>query len=147
MPSMLLGNELMPYLRYSHGIYNTLVILFFIYQGWLGIKIRKERLVGKQPTFLIIKRHRKFGQVLVPLSVFGYLAGVTIVYIRTGLIFEYPLHFINGSVIILLSIATFFISRRIKGRNPSWRTKHFAVGICIIILYFFQAFLGVGILF
>jgi len=103
-------------------------------------------LEGK-PTFLIIKRHRKFGPVLVLLSVFGYLAGATIVYLHTGHIFEYPLHFINGFVIILLNIATFFISIGIKGRNSLWRTLHLAVGVCIIILYFIQAFLGIGMLF
>jgi hypothetical protein len=137
----------MSYLRYIHGIYNALIILLFLYQGWTGLKIRRERMQGKPPTVRIIKRHRKLGPVLVLLGVLGYLAGPTFLYLRIGHIFEYPLHFINGSLIVLLIITTFFISKRIKGRESPWRTPHLAVGICIIVLYFFQAFLGIGILF
>ncbi|MEW6584159.1 MAG: DUF4079 domain-containing protein [Nitrospirota bacterium] len=137
----------MLYLPYIHGIYNALIISLFVHQGWLGLKIRRERIQGKPPTVRIIKRHRKLGPVLVPLGVLGYLAGPIFLYLRRGNILEYPLHFINGSVIVLMIIATFFISKKIKSRESPWRTPHLAAGVCIIALYLLQAFFGIGILF
>jgi hypothetical protein len=137
----------MIYLRYIHGIYNSLIILLFLYQGWLGLRIRRERIQGRPPTSRIVRRHRKLGPMLVPLGVFGYLAGPAILYLRTGHIFEYPLHFVNGSVVVLLIMATSFISKKIKGRESPWRTPHLVAGIFVLALYIVQAFLGIGVLF
>jgi len=143
----LIDRLIISYLKYIHGLYNILVILLFLYQGWIGLRIRRERIRGTAPTVKIIKRHRRFGPILSLLGISGFFAGLTVVYLDEGHFFEHPLHFIIGLVIILLVIATFSISRRIRGRDSHWRTPHFALGVIIICLYLFQAFLGIGILF
>lgn len=142
-----MNNTLIPYLKYVHGLYNTFVILLLIYHGWLGLKIRKERISGKPPTVNIIKKHRKIGPILSFVGIAGFLAGLFLVYLDKGHIFEYPQHFLTGLAIAFSIITTFSISRKIRGRESSWRTLHFIFGIIIVSLYFFQVFLGIGILF
>lgn len=70
--------------RVLHGAYNTLVALAFLYQGWLGLKIRKAEKSGDTKDFGVIKRHRGNGPVLVLLGILGYLAGATLIYIDKG---------------------------------------------------------------
>jgi hypothetical protein len=135
--------EILPYL---HGAYNMLVILLFIYQGWLGMIIRKERLAGRPPVVRITKRHRKFGPVLALMGIFGFFAGVNIVYINYGLLIVYDLHFYTGIVISSLIIATFFISKKIKRNDLLWRTLHLYAGFVIISFYFIEAYIGIRML-
>jgi len=132
---------------YAHGLYNTVAFLLFVWQGWLGAKIRIERFTGSPPTITVIKRHRKFGSLTALLGIAGFLSGVFIVYFSKGHILDKPLHFIAGSVLTLLIIAAFFLSRKIKGRSSPWRTPHFAAGTAIICLYIIQIYLGIRILF
>lgn len=137
-----MSKELISYLKLLHGAYNTVVISLFIYQGILGLRIRKSE---KKP-FHIIRRHRKIGPVIVILGILGFIAGMTVVFLDSGRIFKYPFHFITGLTIVFLIITTFIISRKIKGPETYWRNRHYALGILIICLYFVQAFLGLGIL-
>ncbi len=137
-----MNKEIISYLKLLHGAYNTLVICLFVYQGSLGLRIRRS----ETKPFHIIKRHRKTGPVAAALGAAGFIAGVTIVYLDTGRILKYPLHFITGLVIVSLIITTYLISKKIKGPDKYWRNRHFALGILIICLYFIQAFLGLGIL-
>jgi hypothetical protein len=134
------------YLRFVHGFFNAAVLLLFVCQGYLGLRIRKNRKTGKQAP-QVNRRHRKVGPFLAVLGVFGFLAGKTLVYIDHGHFFEHALHYITGAIIVLSIIATFFISRKIKGADLEWRNLHFRVGVFVICLYFVQAFLGAGILF
>jgi hypothetical protein len=53
---------------------------------------------------------------------------------------------IVGSCIALLIIATFIISKKIKGPESLWRTPHFMIGLFILLLYIVQIYLGLGIL-
>ena len=140
-------HSIIPYLSYTHGAFNLLVFLAILYQGWLGLKIRKERTSGKPPTFTLIRLHRKLGPILVLLGIAGFLAGAGLVYSDKGHILEYPLHFFTGLAITFLLIATFFISLRIKGRISPWKTPHFFTGIIITGLYIVQILLGLDILF
>jgi len=137
-----MSKELIANLRLVHGAYNTVVILLFIYQGTLGLRIRRSE---KKP-FHIIRRHRKIGPVIAVLGITGFIAGMTVAFLEWGHILKYPLHFITGLTIVSLIITTFIISRKIKGPDPYWRNRHFALGILIIFLYLVQAFLGLGIL-
>ncbi len=137
-----MSKELIANLRLVHGAFNTVVILLFVYQGILGLKIRRSE---KKP-FHIIRRHRKTGPVLAVLGITGFIAGMTIAFLEWGHILKYPLHFITGLTIVSLIITIFIISRKIKGPDPYWRNRHFALGILIIFLYLVQAFLGLGIL-
>ncbi len=134
------------YLKLGHGLFNTLVMLLFVNQGWLGLKIRKERKGGLPKDFTIIKKHRGRGPIFVLFGILGFLAGVTLVYMDNARILEFPAHFVTGACISLLLITTFLISRGIKGPESSLRTIHFVIGISILCLYLFQIFLGLNIL-
>jgi hypothetical protein len=134
-------------LKYMHGIYNSFIILLFLYQGWLGILIREGRISEKSFSLDNTKRHRKFGPILALLGITGFFAGMTIVYLHEGKIIEHPLHFFNGLIIVVSIMTTFIISRKITTRESSWRTPHFIIGIMILCLYLIQALLGIGMIF
>ena len=135
-----MSRELIEYLKIIHGSFNTLVLLLFLYQGILGLRIRKS---GRNDY---IKKHRQIGPVAALLGISGFFAGMTVVYLDAGKILKYPLHFMTGLIIASLIITTYLISRKIKGQDKYWRNRHYAVGILIILLYFVQAFLGLGVL-
>jgi len=139
--------HVVPYLKYAHGFFNGFVILLFLYQGWLGFKIRQNRLDGNPPEVTFVKRHRKFGPFLAILGISGFAGGIGVAYLSEGEILEYPLHFLTGLTISSLIIVTFLISRKIKGRESAWRNIHYIIGIVIICLYIFQAYLGIGMIF
>lgn len=141
----MISREIIPYLKLIHASFNTTVFLLFIYQGWAGLKIRKNRKAGVQ-DFKIIKRHRKMGPVLALMGGAGFFAGLTITYIDIGRLLIYMPHLINGIAIISLITAAFLISRQIRASEPQWRTAHLAIGILIVSLYLIQAFFGLGIL-
>jgi Protein of unknown function (DUF4079) len=140
-------HSLLIYLGYGHGLYNIVVIMLFLFQGWLGIKIRNGRISGNPLEVKFVRRHRKFGPFIAILGIFGFTGGIATAYLSEGEIFEYPLHFLTGMTISSLIIITFMVSRKIRGRESTWRTIHYYIGLMIISLYFFQAFLGIGILF
>jgi hypothetical protein len=56
----------MEYFKLAHGTFNSLVMLLFIRQGWLGLQIRKNRLSGT-PLVPAIKRHRRTGPIAAAL--------------------------------------------------------------------------------
>jgi hypothetical protein len=134
------------YLRLLHGSFNTIVALLFLYHGSLGWRIRKERKRGGERNPKIIRRHRKEGPIFAVLGVAGYFAGAGLILIDKGHLFEFPAHMIVGSCIALLIITTFIISKKIKGPDSFWRTPHFVIGLFILLLYFIQIYLGLGLL-
>jgi hypothetical protein len=133
-------------LRIGHGAYNTVVVLALITQGWLGLRIRRERKAGGARDFDVVRRHRSRGPLLVLLGILGYVAGAVLIGIDKGHFFEYPLHNIVGAGIVILLAATFFIAREIKGPESPWRIRHLLVGIGIVCLFLVQLFLGLNIL-
>lgn len=137
-----MSKELILYLKLLHGGFNSLVIMLFVYQGILGLKIRRSE---TKPVH-IVRRHRKTGPIIAVLGALGFIAGMTVVFLDTGRILKYPYHFIVGLIIVSLIFTTYLISKKIKGPDPYWRNRHFALGILIICLYFIQAFLGLGVL-
>lgn len=142
----MIAKEWIDLLRVLHGAYNALIALAFLYQGWLGLKIRKARKGGGAKDFGAIRRHRGNGPVLTLLGVLGYAAGVTLIAIDKGLVFEYPVHHLAGLAIVILLAATFLVSRKIQGPVSSWRTPHFLLGLAILGAYLVQLFLGINIL-
>jgi len=132
-------------MRYFHGLYNVAIFSAFVYQGWMGWKIRQERLAGtSQGAF--VGRHRRNGPILALLAVLGYLAGNALVYLDTGHLYAYPFHAANGAGIVVLVLAAYLMSRRIRGAASPWRTPHLAAGVLILSLYVIQAALGLAIL-
>lgn len=138
--------EFIEYLKLGHGLFNSLMMLLFGIQAWLGLKIRRKRKTDGQKDFTVIKKHRGRGPVLAMMGIAGFLAGVTLVYVDKGHILEFPGHFVTGASISFLLITTFLISRKIKGPDPLLRNIHFTIGITILCLYLFQMFLGLNIL-
>jgi hypothetical protein len=135
------------YLRIAHGLINFTIVLCFIIQAWLGLQIRKQRSAKKELPFAIIRRHRKFGPILVLAGVLGFFSGWFLIYFDSGHLFKYPLHSITGLVIALLLLVTYAISRSIRAGASLWRERHYRLGLLIVCLYGIQAFLGIGILF
>ena len=138
--------QLIGYLRLLHGAFNLFVMMFFIYQGRTGLRIRKERDKGIV-TPSLIKKHRTAGPVLAVLGLLGFISGIVIVLFHFATVVKYPLHLAVGSALALCIAATYRISRGIKVHEPQWRTLHFAFGLGILNLYAAQVFLGFGILF
>jgi hypothetical protein len=141
-----LNDSVLPYLRYFHGLYNLFVILLFFYQANLGLRIRRDRVAGKPLTIGAIRKHRRLGPFLPVLAVAGFLAGAGIVYLDDGRVFVRPFHFLTGLVIILLVCTTFLLSTKIRSSNAEWRDAHFVVGLLILCIYLFQAYLGLDLL-
>ncbi|MBE0558086.1 MAG: DUF4079 domain-containing protein [Proteobacteria bacterium] len=142
----MIPKEWLDVLRIGHGAYNALVAVAFAYQGWLGLKIRRERKAGRARDFDVVKKHRSRGPLLALLGILGYVAGAVLIYLDKGHFFEYPLHNLVGLGIVTFLTATFFIAREIKGPESPWRTRHGIVGIGILCLYLVQLFLGLNIL-
>jgi len=142
---MMIDKQLIAYLKLLHGLYNSIVFIMILYQGFLGLRIRREKRSGRIYPH-DIKKHRKLGPILTFVSPIGFFAGIAIVYLDYGHIFEYPLHFIIGFFIMLSVFMTFLISRRITVTDDLWRNRHYILGIMIIFFYVIQIALGLGIL-
>ena len=147
MQYLLIDRHLLAPLRLVHGVFNACVMLFFFYHAKLGLTIRRARTAKAPLPFPTIKRHRKIGPLLALAGGAGYCAGLILVLIDTGKVWEYPPHLLTGSLIVILLIVTFDISRKIKGQESPLRTPHAYIGIAILFLYVVEVFLGIGVLF
>lgn len=139
-------HSVLPYLKYAHGFFGGLVLLLFLYQGWMGLKIRNRRRSSTPADVTMVRGHRKLGPSLPVLVLFIFFGGISALYLSWGEYFEYPLHFVNGLTILILSITTFLISKKIRGRDATWRNIHYFAGLVILSLYFLQAYLGIRML-
>jgi hypothetical protein len=139
-------NEYLDVLKILHGSYNTLVMFLFFYQGLIGLKIRRERIQGKTRNFSLIRKHRKAGPILAILGILGFFLGLALVQIDKGHLVQYPLHFLVGLLLVALIVLMYFISRKIKGLESSFRAYHFAMGLLLMVLYIVQVFIGLDVL-
>ncbi len=105
--------QLIGYLRFIHGALNLGAAIFFIYQALTGLKIRRERAAGVIAPSLI-RKHRTAGPVFAVLGLFGFVSGMTIVFIHFGVLVKYLLHFAVGLALVFCLIATYAVSRRIR---------------------------------
>lgn len=143
--SGMVDDWIIAYLRYAHGGFNLCMMCLFLYQGMLGLRVRRGRKAGSPPASSV-RLHRRFGPVFMTLGVAGFLAGLTLVYLDKGRVIEYPLHFATGFTIAVLLLSTFAVSRKIRGPGAQWRDVHYILGIVILFLYPVQVLLGLGIL-
>ncbi|MCE5262161.1 MAG: DUF4079 family protein [Deltaproteobacteria bacterium] len=142
---MTIAREWLDLLKILHGTYNTLIALALLYQGSLGLKIRKARREGGE-ELRAVGRHRRSGPLLVLLGILGYVAGVILIYLDKGHLFEFRIHHGVGLMIVILLFATFRVSRRIGAPDSPWRTPHFLLGVTILCAYLLQLYLGLNIL-
>lgn len=138
---------MLEYLRILHGVFNAVLMFLFFYQGWLGLSIRRARRSKTQFPVATVRRHRRLGPVLALLGGLGFTVGLALALLDKGRVYIYPLHLFAGLAIVLLLISTFLVSRKIRGLDSPFRTPHFFLGICILLLYVTQLFLGLGVLF
>lgn len=141
----LIDRQLLADLRPVHGVYNTIVMLLFLYQGWLGLRIRRERRARAPLPVPVVKRHRRMGPVLVILGGLGFMEGLTLVLLDTGRVLDFPPHLFTGLTIVVLLIATYKISKDIKGPDSPYRTPHFIIGVAILCLYLVNVVIGLGV--
>ena len=144
----MISKEVVVYLKIMHGSFNSLVFIFFCYQGWLGLQIRKARAQGRYPIPSTIKRHRTAGPFLAGLGLLGYVAGLIVGrlghdHAHTS---AFSPHLVSGSVLVIAIVLVLLISKRIKGIDPFWRTIHFSSGLCLLCLYVIQIIFGLRIL-
>jgi hypothetical protein len=142
----MLDRQLLDDLRLIHASFNTVMMLLFFYQGFLGFRIRRERKGGNRLPVKMAKRHRTIGSMLAPLGVLGFFAGLSLAILDYGSVLKHTSHFLVGLLLALLITTTFFISKKIRGPESAVRSLHYRIGICILCLYPVQAFLGLGIL-
>ncbi len=133
------------YLRYMHGAFNLTVALLVFYQFALGRGIKKARVRGAV-DLRKIKRHMRIGPVAVAAGVLGFTAGTTLIMLDKGRVLVYPVHFVTGSLIALLLVSTFMLSRKMVTGDISVRALHGKVGMAIATLYLVQVIVGIGVL-
>lgn len=75
------------YLKVVHVAFNAGIILLFLYQGWVGLRIRKARKGGGGFVPKNISRHRKLGPILALLGLSGLFFGLSLVYTDKGKVF------------------------------------------------------------
>ncbi|MEK6743802.1 MAG: DUF4079 family protein [Nitrospirota bacterium] len=142
----MLDKELIVYFKAAHGFFNLCMMALFCYQGWMGYLIRQARTSGVPVPLDTVRRHRKAGPVFALWGVLGFIAGVIVIMLDKGRVFEYPLHFLSGSLIAVIIVSLYSVSRRIAGPEPHYRNIHFGLGMCLLALYVIQVLLGLGIL-
>jgi hypothetical protein len=136
---------LMEILKISHGSFNSLLALGFLYQAWLGLVVRKGR-ERREPRLRAVRVHRRLGPWLVVMGLAGFCFGLVLVSIDKGRVIANPLHFAAGLLIAVFLLAQYWISRKIRGAEPAWRAPHIAVGANILCLYLVQIVIGIQLL-
>jgi hypothetical protein len=142
----MVDKEFIAYFKLVHGFFNLSMMALFCYQGWMGFLIRQARTSGLPAPLDAVRRHRKAGPVFALWGVLGFFAGVTMIMLDKGRVFEYPLHFLTGLTIAVFIALVYAVSRRIAGPEPHYRNIHFGLGMCLLALYVIQVLLGLGIL-
>jgi len=142
----MIDKEFIVYFKIAHGFFNLCMMALFSYQGWMGYLIRQARTSALPTPIDAIRRHRKAGPVLALWGGMGFVAGIVVVLLDKGRIFEYPLHLLSGSLIAAVIGSLYIVSRRITGPEPHFRNIHFGLGMCLLALYVIQVLLGLGIL-
>jgi hypothetical protein len=129
-----------------HGAFNGVIAIIFMYQGFLGLRIRRQRTAEGSRDFSVIRKHRKIGPALALLGMIGFLAGITLVLVDKGKIVAFPLHFILGLLVVLLILAVYLSSKK-TGVGTEWRTGHALIGLVLLCLYVVQVIIGLDVVF
>jgi len=134
------------YFKLAHGFFNLCMFCLFCYQGWLGLRIRRARSAGRGAPGEAVRRHRRAGPVFALWGALGFAAGIVMVLVDKGRVWEYPLHFLTGGAIVCLIAGLYGVSKRITAAAAPLRDVHFGLGMALLALYVIQSFLGLAIL-
>jgi hypothetical protein len=129
-----------------HGLFNLAIGFLIAYQGFLGLKIRKARRAASPFPVKTIKRHRRIGPFLPILSAFGFAAGLLLIRLDHRRLLAFSAHFFLGLSIVFFLVLMRRIGLRIKGPDSPFRTRHFGLGMLLLLIYVVQAFLGLSLL-
>jgi len=132
-------------LQLTHVSLNGALFFALLYQGRMGWRIRSRRVAGVLQDFSVVKKHRALGPILATLLPIGYLLGLVTVYLHKGFWVRYPGHLAVGTMVVAVVCSAFVVSRKIRGAQSPWRTRHFALGLLLLCTYLFQIFLGLNI--
>jgi len=133
-------------LQIAHASANAALFVGLVYQGTLGLRIRKRRVAGVLQDFSVVKRHRALGPVLAALLPLAYLGGVVAAFLHKGRWVPFPEHFAGGSVLLLVVFSAVAASKKIGGAQSPWRPRHFALGLLALALFVVQIYLGLNVL-
>jgi len=142
----LINRELLANLRLAHGLLNFAVAVMFCYTARLGWTVRQARKRGNPMPLAAVRRHRRLGPIIALMGGLGFVSGLTLVLLDTGNVLKYPVHLLVGAIIVSLLLATFLVSRKIKGQNSPYRDSHFCLGGAILVLYLVEIVFGLGAL-
>jgi len=142
----MVNKEFIAYFKLAHGFFNLSMLALFCFQAWMGFLIRQARTSDAPLPVDAIRRHRKAGPVFALWGCLGFIAGMTVVALDKGRVFESPLHFVTGLSIVLCIGAVYAVSRRIRGGDPAFRNVHFGLGLLLLALYVIQVLLGLSIM-
>lgn len=140
----MLGKTLAFYLQLTHGLFNLALAAAFVFQARLGWRIRRSRRHGVSRDFAAVKRHRRLGPLLTALGLAGYGAGIGLAAADQGTLAKFPTHLAEGTLLALCLGAVALSSRRIQGSRETGRPLHFALGLCLLALYFLQVLSGLN---
>ena len=142
----MIDKEFIAYFKLAHGFFNLSMLALFCFQAWMGFLIRQARTTGAPAPLDAVRRHRKAGPVFALWGGLGFIAGMTVVVLDKGRVFEYLPHFLTGLSIALCIGGVYAVSRRIRAGEQAFRNIHFGLGLLLLALYVIQIMLGLSIL-
>jgi len=142
----MIDKEFIAYFKLAHGFFNLSMLALFCFQAWMGFLIRQARTSGAPAPLDAVRRHRTAGPWFALWGVMGYVAGIIMILLDKGRVFEYTLHFLMGSLIAAVIVFLSVVSRRIRAGEPAFRNMHFGLGLLLLALYVIQVLLGLSIL-
>lgn len=141
----MVSDRVVSILQLAHVLFSGALFFAMAYQGLLGWRIRHRRVAGVLQDFSVVKRHRALGPILATLLPIGYLAGLITVYLHKGLWVRYPVHLAGGTVLLAIACAVVLVSKKIRGAQSPWRTRHFELGLLLLCAFLVQIFLGLNV--
>lgn len=138
--------ELIPYLQGAHAVFNAVLLLGLLSLGIVGWGNRRNRLAGRPMNAPLVRRHRRWGVILAGILPFSYLGGLGTVFLDFKTLLKFPLHLGIGTLLLAAVGLTYLASRKIRGLQSPWRTRHFLLGLACLVLFLAQAVLGLDVL-
>ena len=141
-----ISDSLKVWSQFIHPVVMWLLLAITIYVLYLGIKVRQGRTATGETKKEIIKgryniKHYQIASLLLAFLTVNAFLAMAVTYINTGKIF-FGSHLIAGLVVVNLVVISASLSPFMQRGNIWARNLHLALGICISLLFGWQAFTG-----